>query len=130
MPLLSDPTTWPRASRRVVLGAAAGALSLFLAGLYAGNEVPWGTKTPQTHVGTAFLHNEENYLTSFDSDDGDKLIGFNARDVPWEAGGTTHLGGRPACLRVDRGVPVELSVIEYETPGGGAYTAVVWVRCR
>lgn len=116
---------------RRIAGVGAAAVTVFAVGMWAGNEVPWGTKTPRTYVGKAFLQSTDSHLTDFMSDDGDLLIGFLATDVPWEAGGTTTSYGDPrVCLRHRQLVPVEISVVNFEPPGGGSYPAVVWARCR
>lgn len=102
------------------------ALLLFLGGMWAGNEVPWGTKTPRTLVGKAYLH--DGQFASFDSDDGEQLA-FAANGVEWRFDAISPEGPRAHCLRRGEPVAVMVSVISFEPPGGGEYRAVVWVQC-
>ncbi len=79
--------------------------------------------------GRAHLHNTENWLTSFDTDDPDDQLTFEANAVHWSDGSRTGYQ-HPPCLREGRAVPVRVGYTWVDMPGETSRSVVAWVECR
>lgn len=108
----------------VVVGVVALALGLLL-----GNTTAIGSKQLTVLDGRAHLHNTENWLTSFDTDDPDDQLTFEANAVHWSDGSRTGYQ-HPPCLREGRAVPVRVGYTWVDMPGETSRSVVAWVACR
>jgi hypothetical protein len=90
--------------------------------------VSYGTKRLKVKTGEAFLHNTDNWLSSFDTGDPDDQLTFYANAVDWSSpssGGS----GRPPCLVEGRAVPVRVGYTRVTYEGGGAREIIAWIDC-
>jgi hypothetical protein len=110
---------------RVELVVAVVALAL---GVVLGNNTAIGAKKLTVHEGSAYLHNTENWLTSFDPEDPDDQLAFHANAVYWSDGSSSG-EGHPPCLSKGRAVPVRVGYSRVELPDGGFRSVVSWVEC-
>jgi hypothetical protein len=109
--------------------AVAGiALLAALAGCLVGNNTALGSKELTVKTGRAMLHNSENWLTSFDTDDPDDQLTFNADSV-WYVFSGAEGQGVPPCLQEGESTPVRIGYTWIDFPDGGGAPMVAWVEC-
>jgi len=109
-----------------VLVALVAALAL---GMVLGNHVSYGTKRLKVKTGEAFLHNTDNWLSSFDTGDPDDQLTFYANAVDWSSSRFSGGSGRPPCLVEGRAVAVRVGYTRVAYEGGGAREIIAWVEC-
>lgn len=117
--------------RKIELPVAAlvAVLVVVLAGgLWAGNTSALGAKRMHEATGVAMLHNQDNWLTSFDAEDGSEQHVFHGDQIWWESGSETG-ESRVPCLRVGKQVPVRIGWTWVAGPNGGRHQVVSWVEC-
>lgn len=122
----------PKLTRRKIelpLATLVAVLLVVLAGgLWAGNTSALGAKRMHETTGVAMLHNQDNWLTSFDAGDASEQHVFHGDQIWWESGSESG-EGRVPCLRVGRQVPVRIGWTWVTGPNGGRHQVVSWVEC-
>ena len=109
-------------------GIVAAVMGVALVGGLVGNNTSWGSKELTVKTGRAMLHNTDNWLASFDTDDPDDQLTFNADSVWWSGAGEGQ--GVPPCLeREGVWVPVRVGYTWVDFPDGGGAPMVAWVEC-
>jgi hypothetical protein len=108
--------------------ALAVGLGAALVGGLVGNSTSWGSKELTVKTGRAMLHNSENWLTSFDTDDPDDQLAFHADSV-WYSTPESDGDGVPPCLREGRWASVRVGYTEVDAPDGHSWPVVAWVEC-
>lgn len=109
-------------------GLALGSLVAALVGGFIGNSTSWGSKDLAVKTGRAMLHNSENWLTSFDTDDPDDQLSFHA-DTVWHSGPGSEGEGVPPCLREGSWTSVRVGYTVVDAPDGHSWPVVAWVEC-
>lgn len=120
-----------RLGRRISIplwGILAAVMGAVLVGGLLGNNTQLGSKELTVKTGRAMLHNTDNWLTSFDTDDPDDQLAFHA-DAVWYSTPGTQGEGVPPCLREGKQVPVRVGYTGVDLPGGGGTSMVAWVEC-
>ena len=97
----------------LVLGLAGAVIGGFL-----GNNTSLGSKELTVKTGRAMLHNSENWLTFFDTDDPDDQLSFNADSV-WYLSSGSKGHGAPPCLQEGESTPVRIGYTWVDFPDGG-----------
>lgn len=120
-----------RLGRRVSLpvwGILAAVMAAVLVGGLLGNNTRLGSKELTVKTGRAMLHNTDNWLTSFDTDDPDDQLAFHA-DAVWYSSPEAEGEGVPPCLSEGRWTPVRIGYTGVDFPDGGGAPVVAWVEC-
>ncbi len=107
----------------LALGTAALAL-----GVLVGNTSTLGAKNLTVLTGEAILHNNHNWLTSFDTQDPDDQLAFHANAVAW-SDERMRGDGKPPCLKLGRSVPVRVGYAWVTYGDGASRPVVAWVEC-
>jgi hypothetical protein len=102
------------------------ALALAL-GWWLGNNASWGSKELTHRTGEAQLLNKATGLASFDTDDPDDQLAFDANSVTWLSR-SEEGEGRPPCLREGNPARVRVGYTWVEAPSS-TWPIVVWVEC-
>ena len=86
----------PGLTRRKIelpLASLVAVLLVVLAGgLWAGNTSALGAKRMHEAAGVAMLHNQDNWLTSFDTEDASEQHVFYSDQIWWESGSESGQG--------------------------------------
>lgn len=109
----------------VLLAVGFAALAV---GAVLGNNASLGSKNLTVLEGRALLHNTENWMTSFDTDDPADQLVFLANAVAWSDEDSSG-GDHPPCLKQGREVPVRVGYTRVSFPDGGSRSIVAWVEC-
>jgi len=117
---------WSKKVAILVVGALV--LSVLL-GYRVGNTSSHGPKHLRVESGRAVLHNTENWLTSFDTDEPGQQLAFRADSVASDSAIGFQDHGVPPCLEVGRRVPVRVGYTSIRFPSGRTMPVVQWVEC-
>jgi hypothetical protein len=109
--------------------AAAGLIVSALLGFWVGSSNTYGSKHLNVKTGHALLHNTDNWLTSFDTDDPSDQLVFSANSVASESATGFQDHGVPPCLKVGTTVPVRVGYTSIHFPSGITMPVVQWVEC-
>jgi len=116
-------------TRSIALLAATGLVGAMLLGFWVGNSSPYGSKHLDVKVGRAMLHNTQNWLTSFQTDDPGEQLAFFADAVASDSATGFQDHGVPPCLEVGDTVPVRVGYASIHFPSGVTAPVVQWVEC-
>jgi hypothetical protein len=98
-------------------------------GFWAGSTSAFGSKHLTVKTGQATLHNSDNWLTSFDTDDPQGQLSFSANAVASNSAAGFQDHGVPPCLEVGKKVPVRVGYTSIDFPSGISAPVVQWVEC-
>jgi hypothetical protein len=110
-------------------GVVAAAMGAAMVGGLVGNNTPWGSKELTVKAGRAMLHNTDNWLTSFDTDDPDDQLAFHADSVWWSGPGLSGQGVPPCLERENTWAQVRVAYTWVDFPDGGSAPFLAWVEC-
>lgn len=108
-----------------LLAVGTGVLAL---GVLVGNTSTLGAKNLTVLTGEAILHNNRNWLTSFDTLDPDDQLAFYANAVAW-SDESMRGDGKPPCLKLGRSVPVRVGYAWVTYADNASRPVVAWVEC-